>query len=134
MGSSVSFDSENFGKLFIRTFFGVFFIATGIHFFTHGHGNLIAIGAIVKWLKIGLPPMFLCETLAVVNIIFGLTVIIGFLFRMSCFVLALASLLETVASMLANHGAFNVSAPTLAIAMAMLGFVFIGSGKFAVKN
>jgi uncharacterized membrane protein YphA (DoxX/SURF4 family) len=83
---------------------------------------------------IGFSPMFFGEVLAIINIICGLTAIMGFLFKTSCFLLGLTFLLETIAAALIGKGTFSCIVPGFTIGMVTFGLIFIGSGKFSVKN
>jgi uncharacterized membrane protein YphA (DoxX/SURF4 family) len=133
MGPSIKFDSENFGKLFIRLFVGIFFAVNGVHFFVCGHKSLAILGAIFGMIGIKFSPVFFGGLLAGVHIVCGLTVIIGFLFRTSCFLLGLISLLEGIIAIYTGKCALD-SAPMLTIGMVTLGLMFTGEGRFSATG
>ncbi|MDR2436438.1 MAG: DoxX family membrane protein [Puniceicoccales bacterium] len=131
MSASINFDSENFGKLFMRLFLGIFFMANGVHFFAYGHSALAILGKMLGAIGIHFSPVIFGGILATIHIVCGLTVVIGFFFRTSCFLLGLISLLKVAVAILAGGSITNDTAYAFTVGMTMFGMMFTGGGRFA---
>ena len=134
MSTTINFDTENFGKLFIRFFIGVYFAITGVHFFVGGHNALVLLGKILQVLGINFSPMLFGVILASMHIVCGMTILLGFLFRSSCFLLGSITLLEAVIEIYMHNSIFNRVLPTFLLSMIIYGMMFIGKGKFSVTK
>lgn len=134
MSTSINFDTENFGKLFIRIFLGIYFVVIGVHFFVSGHDALIVLGTILKILGITFSPIFFGWVLASMHIICGMTILIGFLFRISCFLLGSVTLLEAIIALYTDKNFINGVAHIFLLSMILFGMMFVGGGRFSAKN
>ncbi|MDR1255621.1 MAG: DoxX family membrane protein [Puniceicoccales bacterium] len=132
--TSINFDSESFGKLFIRIFIGIFFMVNGVHFFMGGHAALATLGKILGMVGINFSPVLFGGVLAAIHIVCGLTLIIGFLFRTSCFLLGLISFLKALIALFAGKNILNDVAHIFTLSMVTVGMMFIGGGKFSAKK
>jgi putative oxidoreductase len=130
MSASINFDSENFGKLFMRLFLGIFFMVNGVYFFIHGHTALAILGKILGVIGVHFSPVIFGGILATIHIVCGLTVVIGFLFRTSCFLLGLISIFKVAITLLASGSITHDSAYAFTVGMTMFGMMFIGGGRF----
>ena len=134
MAMTINFDSENFGKLFIRFFLGVYFIVIGIHFFVSGHSALVFISKVLKVLHFKFSPMLFGSSLASIQIVCGMTVLLGFLFRLSCFLLGSVVLLDAIIAFYMHNNVFSSILPTALLSMILFGMIFVGGGKFSVSK
>lgn len=134
MSTTINFDSENFGKLFMRFFVGVFFVIIGVHFFVCGHNALIMLGKLLGLLGINFSPILFGTILASTHIACGMTILIGFLFRVSCFLLGTVTLLKAIIAFYVHIDMFNITLPTLTLSMILYGMMFIGGGRFSAQR
>ncbi|MDR0595726.1 MAG: DoxX family membrane protein [Puniceicoccales bacterium] len=134
MSTSINFDSENFGKLFIRSFLGIFFIVKGVHCFANGRTALTTLGTTFSLIGVHFSPLLFGAVLAILHITCGLAIVIGFFFKLSCFLLGAISLLGTIAAGFPSKSIINSSTYMFTISMVTTGMMFIGSGRFSVKK
>ncbi|MDR2807082.1 MAG: hypothetical protein LBB11_02915 [Puniceicoccales bacterium] len=125
-------EKENFGKLLIRFFWGLFFIILGIRYFAGGMATLKTLGSIFNNIGIHSAIGFWGIITALVLILSGICFFIGFFFRTNCCVLLFIFFLKVLTYRHTLQSFFD-EAYLLDVSMALLlfSFLFIGAGRFS---
>lgn len=134
MSTTINFDTENFGKLLLRLFVGGYFVILGVNFFVDGHRALILLGRITNILGITFSPIFFGSAFAMMHIVFGMTILIGFWFRLSCCLLGTITMFEAIIAAYTHARIFGIVLPTLVLSMVVYSMMFIGGGRFSAAR
>ncbi|MDR2777092.1 MAG: hypothetical protein LBB17_03575 [Puniceicoccales bacterium] len=132
--SSLHFDREDFGKLFIRLVLGITLAAKGVMFLVEGQSFLTTLGKNLSIVGVTFWPLFLGGVIAICHIVCGITMAIGAFFKTSTFLFGTFFLLEAAFK---YHIGSNLSGKISYLVMlsaVMYGFMFIGSGSYAVQK
>ncbi|MDR1303188.1 MAG: DoxX family membrane protein [Puniceicoccales bacterium] len=125
-------EKENFGKLFIRLFLGLFFVASGVRYFSGGISALQTLGAIFSAIGITFWPVIFGIISAVILVLSGMCFLIGFFYRLNCGLLLAIYFLKALGngSGLKNFfdGEFLLN---ILIALLLFAFLFMGAGRFS---
>jgi uncharacterized membrane protein YphA (DoxX/SURF4 family) len=131
-GVSSFWEKENFGKLFIRLFLGLFFVASGIRYFAGGISALQGLGAIFSAIGMTFWPAIFGIFAAVILILSGMCFLIGFFYRLNCGLLLLVFFLKALANGYRWQNFFDAEfLLNILIALLLFAFLFIGAGRFS---
>ncbi|MDR1434840.1 MAG: DoxX family protein [Puniceicoccales bacterium] len=131
-GITSFWEKENFGKLFIRLFLGLFFIASGIRHFSGGISALRILGSIFNAIGITLWPGLWGTFSSVILVLSGMCFLIGFFYRTNCGLLLLVFFLKALTNWYLSKNFFDGEFLLNAlITLSLFAFLFIGAGRFS---
>jgi putative oxidoreductase len=109
-------------------------MVNGVYFFVCGHAALAVLGTVFGVIGIHFSPILFGGMLAAMHIVCGLTMVMGFFFRWSCFLLGSISLLEAAIAIFMGKSILNDVAYIFIVSMVTFGLMFTGSGKFSATK
>lgn len=126
------FDSENFGKLFLRLMLGAFFIASGVKYFAGGLNMLETFGKIFSAIGLSFFPKFCGIASALVLILSGMCFVIGFFFKLNSCLLLFIFAIKTIVNWKISHNYWNSDfLCSLILVTTLISYIFIGPGQFS---
>jgi uncharacterized membrane protein YphA (DoxX/SURF4 family) len=132
--SGLLFNREDFGKLFIRLVLGIILAAKGVMFLIEGQSFLAMLGKNLSIVGITFWPLFLGGVIAICHIVCGITVALGAFFKTSMFLFGTFFLLEAIFKYHTGSNLIGKVAYLVMLSAVMYGFMFIGSGSYAVQK
>ncbi|MDR1528585.1 MAG: hypothetical protein LBS22_03315 [Puniceicoccales bacterium] len=132
--SGLLFNRENFGKLFIRLVLGIVLAAKGVMFLIEGQSSLAMLGKFLSIVGITFWPLYLGGVIAICHIVCGITIALGAFFKTSTFLFGTFFLFEAAFKYHAGNNLTGEVAHLAMLSALMYGFMFIGSGSYAVQK
>jgi putative oxidoreductase len=125
-------EKENFGKLFIRLFLGLLFVASGVRYFSGGISALQVLGAIFSVIGITFWPIIFGIISAVILVLSGMCSLIGFFYRLNCGLLLVIYFLKALGNRSGLKNFFEAEfLLNILIALLLFAFLFMGAGRFS---
>ena len=124
-------NNPDFGLLLMRVVLGGAMIAHGVPKFLAGKGRLQWVGEQMAHLGITFYPVFWGFMAALTEVVGGLFLVLGFLFRTSSALLAFTMVVAALYHFQAGS-AFNLTGYPVSMLAVFVGLIFLGPGKFAV--
>jgi putative oxidoreductase len=131
-GINSFWEKENFGKLFIRLFLGLFFVASGVRYFSGGVSALQLLGAIFNVIGITFWPIIFGIISAVILVLSGMCFLIGFFYRLNCGLLLAIFFLKALGNGYSLGNFFDAEfLLNILITLSLFAFLFMGAGRFS---
>lgn len=124
---------KNTGLLIIRIGLGVMMITHGLPKLTGGVERWEAVGGAMGNIGITFFPVFWGFMAAIVETFGGFLLIIGFLFRPSCILLAFTMLIAAISHFSRGDGLGGAS-HAIEIGFVFIGLMLIGPGKYSIDK
>ncbi len=125
-------NKPDFGLFLLRLIVGVLIIAHGVNLFIEG--DFKSTGANMSLLGIQFGFMFWGFMAALVQTVCGFFVIIGFLFRLSCFLLFFTMVVATVYHFNADHDLLNITSHAIKTGAVFAALLFTGPGTWVING
>ena len=126
-------DRPDVGFLLMRVIVGAFMIAHGVGKLMGGPDRMEGVGESMEILGLGFAPLFWGFLAAITMTVGGFFVMIGFLFRLSCFLLFLTMVVATLTELDSGEGLLG-AAHAIKTGTVFLGLLFIGPGRYAINK
>ena len=133
------FRHPDLGLLIIRAALGIILIISGYNKFMAGENVLHAIGLNINYLGLDVAPhslatIFFGVVAAGVEVLGGLGLVIGFLFRTSAVGLFCVMLVATLMQLDSSGGNMTDFGYPLIMALVLAGLLFTGSGRISLQK
>ena len=128
------FVRENFGLLLLRVSLGVIMIMHGVPKILGGVETLESVGSTLGNLGIRFAPVFWGFMAAFTEVLGGLLLVVGFLFRPACALLGFTMVVASVYHFTHGDDFFTVTSHALSLAFVFFSMLFFGPGKFSVQK
>ena len=128
-------NQPNFGLLLMRFGLGGMMLAIGVSKFLEGSSALGQLGGAMSYIGIDFLPVMWGFFAAASMVGGGFFVVIGFLFRTSCFLILLTMLVAISYHVHAGDDLiFGAGAHALKTAIAFFALMFVGPGRFSIQG
>jgi len=127
------FRQRDLGIFLLRVAVGVIMIIHGVPKFLGGTETLKEVGSAMANLGVTYAPVFWGFMAAFSEVLGGLLLIVGFLFRPACFFLGFTMVMATLLSY-SSESSFGSVAHPLTMTFLFFSFMFIGPGRFSVQK
>lgn len=133
------FQKPDLGLLIIRIGLGVVLAINGWNKFSAGAPTLHAVGANVKFIGLHIGTenaftLFFGIAAAGSELIGGILLSVGWLFRTATALLIVTMLVATLTTYNASHGDLNQFGYPMVIGLALLGLLFTGPGRISIQK
>ena len=133
------FRHPDFGLLIIRLGVGIVFAIAGYNKFIAGEQTLHAIGANIKYIGLdvgtqNISTMFFGVLAAATELVGGLLIAGGFMYRVSAGFLIVTMLVATLMMIDTTSGDFTQFGFPMILGLVMIGLLFTGPGKFSIQK
>ncbi len=128
------FQRQDFGLLTIRVSLGIIMMIHGVPKFLGGTEVLEKVGSAMTYLGIDFAPVFWGFMAAFSEVLGGSLLIIGFLFRPSCFFLGFTMAVATLLNFSIGSDFGSITSHPLSMAFLFFSLMFIGPGKYSVQK
>lgn len=125
---------RDFGLLLLRVSVGVIMIIHGVPKFLGGTETLKEVGSAMAYLGVSYAPVFWGFMAAFSEVLGGLLLIVGFLFRPACFFLGFTMVVATLLKFSIDSEFGSVTAHPLTMTFLFFSLMFIGPGRFSVQK
>lgn len=122
------------GLLMIRIAIGASIIAYGVPKFMGGSETLTAVGQGIQYIGIHGGYMFWGFLAALVEVVCGFMILLGFLFRPAAFLLTLVMIMATLFQAHNNPDFVKSALHPLSYAGVFFGLLFSGPGKWSIQK
>ncbi len=127
------FRQRDLGLFLLRVVVGVIMIIHGVPKFLGGTETLKEVGSAMANLGVTYAPVFWGFMAAFSEVLGGLLLIVGFLFRPACFFLGFTMVIATLLNY-SIESSFGSVAHPLTMTFLFFSFMFIGPGRFSVQK
>lgn len=127
------FRQRDLGLFLLRVAVGVIMIIHGVPKFLGGTEILKEVGSAMANLGVTYAPVFWGFMAAFSEVLGGLLLIVGFLFRPACFFLGFTMVIATLLNYSIESGFGSVAHP-LTMTFLFFSFMFIGPGRFSLQK
>jgi putative oxidoreductase len=128
------FSDPDLGLLVVRIALGAAMIAYGVPKFMHGGATLEEVGSAMKFLGLGFAPLFWGFMDALVEVMGGVMILWGFLFRPAAALLTFTMVVATIYKAHTGDDFVMNALHPLSYAGIFLGLLFTGPGKWSVQK
>ncbi len=133
------FRHPDLGLLIIRAALGFIFLIAGYNKFVSGEETLHAIGLNINYLGLDVTPNTVSTMLfgvlaAGIEVVCGLALIVGYLFRTSTLALFMVMLVATLMQIDTSRGDLTEFGYPLVLGLVLAGLLFTGSGRLSLQK
>ena len=125
---------RDLGLLLLRVSVGVIMIIHGVPKFLGGTTTLEEVGSAMAYLGVNYVPVFWGFMAAFSEVLGGLLLIVGFLFRPACFFLGFTMVVATLLNFSVGSDFGSITAHPLTMTFLFFSLMFIGPGRFSVQK
>jgi len=124
----------DFGLLLLRVGLGAIMAAHGVTAIMNGQDQWKFMGSQLALLGIDFYPLFWGFMAAISMAVGGFFVVIGYLYRISCFLIFLTMLMAFLFHLNSGDGMLEAGGQSLKMCLAFLAMMFVGPGRFSVQG
>lgn len=124
---------RDLGLFLLRVSVGIIMIIHGVPKFLGGTETLKEVGSAMGYLGVTFAPVFWGFMAAFSEVLGGLLLIVGFLFRPACFFLGFTMVIATLLNYSIENNFGSVAHP-LTMTFLFFSLMFIGPGRFSVQK
>lgn len=133
------FRHPDLGLLIIRAALGFILLYSGYTKFMGGEETIHAVGLNINYLGLDVTPgtistLFFGVLAAGIEVVCGLGLIVGYLFRSSSVALFMVMVVATLMKLDTSHGDPKEFGYPLVMALVLLGLLFTGSGRVSLQK